>query len=124
MYGNIPQYYKPYPAADIYNQYSNPYSQQSSNDMIWVLNETEAASYPVAPNASVFLWDKNAPILYVKSNRNGVPSFQVFELKERGQAPEPSRNYVSIDLFNALDQQVKALSKKIETLTKETVINE
>ena len=136
MYTNFPQYYRPtyypHPTPEAYNQFNAPYQQQqpNSNDMIWVLNETEAASYPVAPNASVFLWDKNAPILYVKSNKNGVPSFQVYELKERNQKQEHDcqceKNFVSVDLFNALDQQVKTLAKKVETLSigKETEINE
>ena len=35
-----------------------PISTIPTNDLLWVLNETEAMSYPVAPNNSVTLWDK------------------------------------------------------------------
>ena len=47
-----------------------PIVQQPSapvNDMLWVLNESEATSYPVAPNNTVTLWDKNEPTIYIKS---------------------------------------------------------
>ena len=37
----------------------NQPTPQPSNDMIWVLGEIEAQSYPVAPNNTVTLWDKN-----------------------------------------------------------------
>lgn len=125
MYGN----YAPYYRSNFYPNMIEPISQPQpspGNDMIWVLNETEAASYPVAPNASVFLWDKNAPILYVKSNKNGIPSFQVFELKERIQTqPEHEckcgGNFVKFSEFNALKDQV---SKIIERLEGKEVANE
>ena len=56
----------------------------TSNDMIWVLSEVEAQSYPVAPNNSVILWDKNNDVVYIKSvNMQGVPSMRVLDYKER-----------------------------------------
>jgi hypothetical protein len=52
--------------------------------MIWVLSEGEAQSYPVAPNNSVILWDKNSDVVYIKSvNAQNVPSFRVLDYKER-----------------------------------------
>ena len=55
-----------------------------SNDMLWVLNETEATSYPVAPNNSVTLWDKNKDTVYIKSvNMQGVPSMRILDYTER-----------------------------------------
>ena len=60
-------------------QYQQPISQPT-NDMIWVLGQTEAESYPVAPNNSVVLWDKNNPTIYVKSvNANGIPSMRTLD---------------------------------------------
>ena len=51
--------------AENQNQFAQPYQQpmqtnfaqntQPTNDMIWVLNESEATSYPVAINNSVDL---------------------------------------------------------------------
>lgn len=80
--------------ADNQNQFAQPYQQpiqtnfapntQSTNDMIWVLNENEATSYPVAPNNSVVLWDKSNPTIYVKSvNAQGMPSMRTLDFIER-----------------------------------------
>ena len=50
--GYMPQYQQPI-------QQTNPVPMQTQpmSEMIWVLNENEATSYPVAPNNSVVLWD-------------------------------------------------------------------
>ena len=66
-------------------QTPTPFVQtQPTNDMIWVLNENEATSYPVAPNNSVVLWDKSNPTIYVKSvNVNGMPSMRILDFTER-----------------------------------------
>lgn len=84
--------------ADNQNQFTQPYQQliqqpiqqpqippvQTVNDMIWVLNENEATSYPVAPNNTVTLWDKNNPTIYIKSvNNQGVPSMRILDFVER-----------------------------------------
>ena len=60
-----------------------------ANEMLWVLNENEATSYPVAPNNSVVLWDKSNPTIYVKSvNAQGVPSMRILDFEERTGTPE------------------------------------
>lgn len=81
--------------ADNQNQFAPPYQPQmqsnpapmtqSTNDMmLWVLNENEASSYPVAPNNSVVLWDKNNKTFYIKTaNAQGIPSMQIYDFKER-----------------------------------------
>ena len=80
---------------DMLGQYKGQYQQMPmqntpapithpTNDMIWVLNENEATSYPVGLNNSVVLWDKNNPTIYVKSvNANGMPSMRVLDFTER-----------------------------------------
>ena len=88
---------------DMLNQYKGQYQQMpmqqpmmqqipmqtmaqptQTNDMIWVLSEVEAQSYPVAPNNSVILWDKNNDVVYIKSvNMQGVPSMRILDYKER-----------------------------------------
>lgn len=99
--GYFPQYQNG-AVPDILNQYKGQYQQPimqqpmvqqmqtptQTNDMIWVLNENEATSYPVAPNNSVVLWDKNEPIIYVKSvNNQGMPSMRVLYFEERSATP-------------------------------------
>ena len=101
-------------------------AQQPTNDFLWVLNENEATSYPVAPNNTVTLWDKNLPTIYIKSvNSQGVPSMRVLDFVERTSAtPTPSvgtafnlhSNFVTLDIFNALKGDVESLRGKLEEL--------
>ena len=89
-----------------------PMQGQPTNDSLWVLNENEATSYPVAPNNTVTLWDKNLPTIYSKSvNAQGVPSMRILDFTERTAMPNktPSTpsfnspyNFVTLDSFNAL----------------------
>ena len=98
----------------------------SSNDMIWVLGEIEATSYPVAPNNTVTLWDKNEHTVYIKSvNAQGVPSMKVLDYSERTAEGknEPhnhecqcNKDFVHIDEFNQLKANFEALVNKVETI--------
>ena len=103
--GYYPQYQNG-AVPDMLNQFKGAYQQPvmqpqmvqpmqttltPTNDMLWVLNENEATSYPVAPNNSVVLWDKNKATIYVKSvNAQGVPSMRVLDFTERNS--EASNN--------------------------------
>ena len=59
-------------------------TQTQPDPMLWVLSQTEAESYPVAPNNVVTLWDKNTPTIYIKSaNAQGVPSIRILDFTER-----------------------------------------
>lgn len=103
-----------------------PMQGQPTNDFLWVLNENEATSYPVAPNNTVILWDKNLPTVYIKSvNAQGVPSMRVLDFTERTataskqpvSAPFGSaNNFVTLDSFNALEAKFAALEGKVEEL--------
>lgn len=138
-----PTYYEPAqqsPMGQFNQQYQQPMPNQMqpapmqaqpTNDFLWVLNENEATSYPVAPNNTVTLWDKNLPTIYIKSvNAQGVPSMRVLDFTERlVNAPKTpsaasfnsSDNFVTIDSFNALKGDVEALRGKLDELkTKNT----
>lgn len=133
-----PTYYDPVQQNPM-GQFNQPYQQQMAqpvqqipntaqptNDFLWVLNENEATSYPVAPNNTVTLWDKNLPTIYIKSvNAQGIPSMRVLDFVERtATAPKtPSttsfnspNNFVTIDSFNALKGDVEALRGKLDEL--------
>ena len=118
-------------------QYQQPMTQQmqptqmsvtnpASSDFLWVLNENEATSYPVAPNNTVTLWDKTLPTIYIKSvNAQGVPSMRVLDFVERtamnptppvGTAFNSPNNFVTLDSFNALKGDVEALKGKLDEL--------
>ena len=103
-----------------------PMQGQPTNDFLWVLNENEATSYPVAPNNTVILWDKNLPTVYIKSvNAQGVPSMRVLDFTERTAtaAKQPvsasfgsADNFVTLDSFNALEAKFAALEGKVDEL--------
>ena len=135
--GYFPQYQNG-AVPDMLNQYKGQYQQPiiqqpmvqqmqtptQTNDMIWVLNENEATSYPVAPNNSVVLWDKNEPIIYVKSvNNQGMPSMRVLYFEERNATPSNSPKNASKthecacgDKF-ATKEQINDLKTKLDDLT-------
>lgn len=80
-----------------YNPYSyNPavptgplfYPPVQQNDLIFVLDENAARSYPVVNGQKVTLWDKNYPKFYIKSvDQNGMPSFRKFNFTEEVDEP-------------------------------------
>ena len=143
-----PTYYDPAqqnPMGQFNQQFQQPMAQQVqqmqpaqmsvanpvSNDFLWVLNENEATSYPVAPNNTVTLWDKNLPTIYIKSvNAQGVPSMRILDFTERlvNATKTPSTpsfnspdNFVTIDSFNALKGDVEALRVKLDELNAKPV---
>ena len=135
-----PTYYDPVQQSQMgqYNpQYQQPMAQpmqnaqmpipgQPTSEFLWVLNENEATSYPVAPNNTVILWDKNLPTVYIKSvNAQGVPSMRVLDFTERAAtAPKQTasvpfgsaNNFVTIDSFNELKAKFAALEGKVDEL--------
>lgn len=114
-----PQQMQPNPIQMPMNQ---PY-----NDMIWVLSEIEAQSFPVAPNNSVTLWDKNKDTVYIKSvNAQGVPSIRILDYTERTAENAPKTHvehvcqcgskFVSKEDFKALQSNLDALRAELEEL--------
>ena len=77
--------------AENQGQFTQPFQQPiqqpmstPNNDMIFVLGQNEAESYPVAPNATVTMWDKNQKTFYIKTaNAQGIPSMQIYDFTER-----------------------------------------
>ena len=143
MYYNpsIPQEAQPMQSGQPYGQpIQQPQMQQPmqmaqpapTNDMIWVLSEVEAQSYPVAPNNSVILWDKNNDVIYIKSaNMQGVPSMRILDYQER--TPDNSHKssdkhecqcgskFVSIDNFNALQRDFEAFKSELQAIKEKQV---
>ena len=87
--------------AENQNQFAQPYqtpmqpppmaTPTPNNDMIFVLGQNEAESYPVAPNATVTMWDKNQKTFYIKTaNAQGIPSMQIYDFTERVENPQKS----------------------------------
>ena len=128
--GQFNQQFQP-PIAQPVQTAQMPMQGQPTNDFLWVLNENEATSYPVAPNNTVTLWDKNLPTIYIKSvNAQGIPSMRVLDFVERtstnptppvGTAFNSSNNFVTLDSFNALKVDVEALRGKLDELNAKPV---
>jgi hypothetical protein len=98
-----------------------------TNDLLFVLNETEATAYPVAPNNSVTLWDKNKDTVYIKSvNMHGVPSMRILDYVERTADNAPKtpekhecqcgKDFVRKDAFEALQGEINALRSELDEL--------
>lgn len=93
---------------------------QPTNDMLFVLNENEASAYPVAPNASVVLWDKNNKTFYIKTaNAQGIPSMQIYDFTERIEKAqnEPTTHKCTCGDKYATKEQINDLRGKIDDLT-------
>ena len=120
MVENQGQFTQPYQPP---MQSSIPISQPT-NEMIWVLNENEATSYPVAPNNSVVLWDKSNPTIYIKSvNANGMPSMRILDFTERNmdssnsQENMPKGHVCQCGNKFATKAQIEELKEKIDELS-------
>lgn len=100
---------------------------QPTNDMLFVLNENEASAYPVAPNNSVVLWDKNNKTFYIKTaNAQGIPSMQIYDFTERTEKAqnEPTTHkctcgdkFVTKEQFEGLKGDFERLTSKVEEMT-------
>lgn len=101
-------------------------SQSSGDTMLWVLNENEASSFPVAPNNSVVLWDKNNKTFYIKTaNAQGIPSMQIYDFAERAEKAqnEPTEHkcscgdkFVTKEQFEGLKGDFERLTAKVEEI--------
>ena len=118
MAENQGQFAQPYQAPMQTNP--TPMQTQPTNDMLFVLNENEASAYPVAPNNSVVLWDKNNKTFYIKTaNAQGIPSMQIYDFKERIQTQEnaPKTHECTCGYKYATKEQINDLRGKIDDLT-------
>ena len=152
-------YYAPYPqqyytpsngaAVDVLNQYKygqQPIPQipmqpmqyptlatmqvQANGGLIWVDGEEQAKNYLVAPNNVVPMFDKLAPILYVKSaDGAGMLTFKKYKLNDfddaqagqnnaQGHVCSCSGKYPSIDEFNAMREKMDALRAEFDEYKK------
>lgn len=109
--------------AENQGQFAQPYQppmQQPmstpNNDMIFVLGQNEAESYPVAPNATVTMWDKNQKTFYIKTaNAQGIPSMQIYDFTERIENPSksPSNEVNNSNKEFALVDDLKGIEKEL-----------
>ena len=93
-----------------------PVAKPINDTMIFVLNENEASAFPVAPNNSVVLWDKDKKTFYIKTaNAQGIPSMQIYDFAERAETSDnlPDKH---VDKEYATKEEVNALEGKIKNI--------
>ena len=72
------------PAAQS-NQQQTPVMSQ--NSIVWINDERDALSYPIAPNNAVALWEISGKRIYVKSaDATGKPTIKTYDLVEHVDA--------------------------------------
>ena len=107
--------------------YYMPTMQQSNNvngGVLWVQGIEAAKAYPVAPNATVQLWDSEAQVIYIKTaDASGMPSMKIIDYTIRdtqnaqNAAFASQTNNVSRDEFKALYDRVDALREELDAMT-------
>lgn len=114
-YLSYPPYYQQYPQPNFsQSQYQ---MQANNNERIWVQGETGAKSYLVAPNATVELWDSDAPVIYLKSaDANGMPSMKILDYTTRGETRP--RAAVVDDVKFATKEDIEDLAEQIASIQK------
>ena len=114
----FPQFY---PSAQ--PQFSIPQTQQPQNNGInWVLGETAAKSYAVAPGQSMLLMDSESPVFYIKStDQSGMPlPLRIFDYTERKNEHTTNTNivttkntdYISRSEFDAFKSEIQSAIKQ------------
>ena len=129
FYNGYPATYQPiYPVQGTQMSYAN---QQQQNGIIWVQGEAGAKSYMVAPNNTVQLWESESQTIYFKSaDASGMPSFKILDYTIRDSVKTAANSPVSVsqdnlsgyatkDEIKAVSEQLSALKKKVDRLTKE-----
>lgn len=122
-------YYNPsMPIPEQYpQQYQQQMPQQTDPDMIWVLGESEASAYLVAPGRTVTMWDKNKDTAYIKSvNLQGVPTLRILDYTERssavgsnltqGKQNNASSVFASAEAFEALKAEFETLRGELDEI--------
>ena len=109
-------------------QYSTQQTTQNQSGMLWVSNEQEAYSYPVAPNNAVALWDSSKASVYIKqADASGKPTIKIYDLSERTQTPSVSvekndskyTDFAQKSDIEALTASIEAIKTDVRNLKKE-----
>lgn len=104
--------------------YNTNYNQQPTTDeRIWVQNQTSAESYLVAPNSFVRLWDSSQNRFYEKrADASGRPyPLEVYEYSRIQAQNSPNSNVDSktyADDIKALNKRISALEEEIKNVSK------
>lgn len=126
-YQMYPQYYPYSYYQQQYQQPQNPQATQQpiaqstnvNNGMTWVQGIGGAKSFLVAPNATVILWDSEAPVIYLKSaDASGMPSMRILDYTMRDEQKNnntlPVSKGTENDSIFATKEDLNAIRKDLE----------
>lgn len=105
------------------------YYQPQQSPMIWVQGSQQVDTYPVQYGGTVVLWDKEQPIIYIKSVDNfGNPSVQILDYTFRkNQAPAIQESTVSAEpekeKYYVTKEDFDNFAAQLEQQLKEIVAN-
>lgn len=98
-----------YPQVPNYSQTFSPNFGQTANptQLIRVNGIDSAKAYPTAPNSTVPLFDANEDIMYIKStDASNFPTIRIFRFIEEQETQTPAQQYVTIEEFNKLKEEI------------------
>ena len=146
MYNNIfpmsyanPYYYQQAPNYQpvIQNQNQNNNPQPQNGGLFYFVNsQKEAEDWIVGTGQTVFFFDRNNSVFYIKSvAQNGLSQpIEVYDYSQRtsvntqeaqeGALDTKLNNYITKDEFEALRAQVESLKKLSSSKKKEAIIDE
>ena len=115
-------YNVPYPPQFFPNQIPQVNISNQQQPMIWVKDQAQAESYPMAYNATVVLWDQNQDSIYIKSTDVlGKPTIKILDYKIREEntpkveenknenIPEYATKQDLIDFMNKVSEEIRQL---------------
>ena len=115
-----PQSYYPQYSQQVQQPIASPIGnnqQPQNNGMIWVQGVGGAKSYLVGPNATVILWDSEAPVIYLKSaDASGMPTMKTLDYTIReSQATNTTSPIVKEESF-ATKEDIQNLQTEMERM--------
>ncbi len=131
--GAVPDQLAAYKQAyqPVYPPQMMPQAQPQGNGMLWVQGEAAAKSWAVAPGATVILWDSENPFIYIKSaDQAGIPSMRTLRWEEyrpeTGQQSTgtPVGEFAPMGTVRALEDKIKALEARIDSMHKHEEVQE
>lgn len=121
------QYYPQY-SQQVQQPIATPMStnqQPQNNGMIWVQGVGGAKSYLVGPNATVVLWDSEAPVIYLKSaDASGMPTmktldYTIRENQQTNQTPPivKEESFATKEDIDALRTEMDHMKDRLNSLS-------
>jgi hypothetical protein len=119
-YNYYPATYQPFNQNYYNQQFQQSQPQVQTNGIIWVSNDAEADSYPLAPNNAITLWHRSMPIVYFKqADASGKPTMKIYDLVEHKPTTPDTQEFATKDEIRSLEDIVQDLKNRVDGLRKD-----